>query len=423
MARLFLCLAARGGRSYNPCMRNPRLDLLIDYPFRRLRELLDGVAPPPDLAPVVLSIGEPQHAPPPWVADVIAARAADWNRYPPLNGTPELRAAMVGALARRYGLPDGWLDADRHVLPLAGSREGLFQAALMAVPGCQTDPAPSVLLPNPFYQVYAGAAAMAGGEAVFLPSDPANGFRPDLDAADPATLRRCALMYLCSPSNPEGAAADAAYLARALDLARRHGFVLAVDECYADIYDHVPPPGALRAAADGGGGPDNLLVFHSLSKRSSAPGLRSALVAGDPALIAALGRLRAHAGATVPLPIQAASAALWDDAAHVADNRRRYRAKFDLAEEILGDRFGFRRPDGGFFLWLDVGDGAAATRRLWEKGGLRVLPGAYLARPDADGVNPGARLSASRSTASSCTRATRMKRAPGLTPSASGRAR
>lgn len=372
-------------------MRNPRLDLLIDYPFQRLRDLLDGIAPPPGIDPLVLSIGEPKHAPPPWLAEIVAANADTWNRYPPPNGTGDLRAAIVEALTRRYDLPASLVSAERNVLPLAGSREGLFQVALMAVPDGRTDPPPVVLLPNPFYQVYAGAASMAGAEPLFLPSDPAHGLLPDLAAVDPDTLRRCALVYLCSPSNPEGAVADPPYLERALEMARRFGFVLAVDECYADIYDTDPPPGALEVAA-GSGGLAHLLVFHSLSKRSSAPGLRSGFVAGDADLIALLARLRAHAGATLPLPVQAASAALWRDDAHVAENRARYREKFDLAEAILGGRFGVRRPAGGFFLWLDVGDGAAAARRLWEAAALRVLPGAYLARRDATGRNPGERF-------------------------------
>jgi N-succinyldiaminopimelate aminotransferase len=244
-------------------------------------------------------------------------------------------------------------------------------------------------MPNPFYQVYFGAAAMAGAEPVYLPATRETGFLPDLESIAPADLDRCALFYLCSPANPQGAVADRGYLARALTLARRHDFVLAVDECYAEIYGREPPPGALQACLDAGGGLDNLLIFHSLSKRSSVPGLRSGFVAGDARLIAAFRRLRSFGGATLPLPVMAASAQLWRDETHVDENRSLYREKFERAGRRLGGRFGFFQPAGGFFLWLEVGDGEAAAKRLWQEAALRVLPGAYLAQADASGHNPG----------------------------------
>ncbi len=230
---------------------------------------------------------------------------------------------------------------------------------------------------------------MAGAEPIFVPATRETGFQPDFTALPESVLRRTALAYLCTPGNPQGSVASADLLQRSVELARRFDFVLAVDECYSEIYDREPPPGALGACATLGGTLDNVAVFHSLSKRSSVPGLRCGFVAGDERAIAAFSHLRSYAGATVPIPLLAAGAALWRDEGHVEDNRRLYRAKLDIAEELLGGRFGFFRPPGGFFLWLDVGDGEAAALKLWQAANIRVLPGAYLAREGADGVNPG----------------------------------
>jgi succinyldiaminopimelate transaminase len=371
-------------------MINPLIDHLADYPFDRLRALLDRTAPAADLAPIVLSVGEPRHRPPPLVADVLAQHAAEWGRYPPVDGTPDFRRAVVEWLDRRYQLPAGLVDPDRHVLPVAGTREALFLIAQIATRP-RADTAPVVLMPNPFYQVYFGAAVFARAQTVFLSSTTASEPMFEPSALDRATLDRTALLYLCSPSNPEGYVADLETLRRAVDLARAHDFVLCVDECYADIYDTVAPAGTLSACASLGRGLDNVIVFHSLSKRSSVPGLRSGFVAGDARIIDAFRRLRTFGGASVPLPVLAASAALWRDDAHAEDNRVRYRAKFDTAERLLAGRFGFRRPSGGFFLWLDVGCGERAARTLWADAALRVLPGAYLARSCADGSNPGAK--------------------------------
>ncbi len=372
-------------------MLNPRLDLLTDYPFQRLATLLQDPAGTPAAGdqPLIMSIGEPQHQPPSLIVKILAEEAAGWGKYPPMAGTPALRQAVADWLNRRFALPAGWLDADRQILPLAGTREGLFQVAQLVCAENRTGSPPLVLLPNPFYQVYAGAALLAGAEPVFVPAVREGGFLPDFAALPKAVLDRTALAYLCNPANPQGSVASLALLRDSIALARRHGFVLAVDECYSEIYDQAAPAGALQACRDLGGGAEGVVVFHSLSKRSSAPGLRSGFVAGDPALIAAFSRLRAYGGAAVPLPIQAASAALWRDEAHVEDNRILYRAKFDLADQILGGHPGYYRPAGGFFLWLEVGDGEEAARRLWSEAGIRVLPGAYLARPDGRGVNPG----------------------------------
>jgi len=369
---------------------NDRLARLTDYPFQRLAALLDGIDPPTGLAPVSFSIGEPRHEPPAMVAEIIAAHAAEWNRYPPTAGTPDLRAAIADWLARRYASPPGMIDPERNILPVAGTREALFMAALVCVPGYNGAPAdkPVVLAPNPLYQVYAGAAALAGAELHLMPATRETGFLPDLEAVPEDVLARTALAYLCSPSNPEGAVASLDRLVAALRLARAHGFTLAFDQCYADIYNEASPPSIVEACAELDGSFDGALVFHSLSKRSSVPGLRSGFVAGPDSLIAPFKRLRAYGGATTPLPVMAAAAALWRDETHVDANRALYREKFGIADDVLGGRFGYRRPPGGFYLWLDVGDGEEAARRLWAEGALRVLPGAYVAR-GKDDENPG----------------------------------
>ncbi|MAF96186.1 MAG: aspartate aminotransferase [Rhodospirillaceae bacterium] len=370
-------------------MLNPRLSTLPEYPFQRLRELLDPIDPPAAIEPLVLSIGEPRHPPPPMIAEIFAASADLWGRYPPGDGTPEFRAATAAWLAARYGLDNGAVDPDRHVLPVAGTREALYLVSALAVPRQKGGRQPVVALPNPFYHVYGGAAAVSGAESLYLPAGPKSGFLPDITLVDEKTLERTAMYYFCSPANPQGAVAGLDVLKAAIELAREYDFVLVADECYAEIYDREPPPGALEACKQLGDGFDNVLVFHSLSKRSSAPGLRSGFVAGDEKLIRPFKRLRNYVGPQVPMPTMAASAALWSDESHVEENRRLYRAKFDIAEEILGGRFGFYRPEGGFFLWLDVGDGEAAARKLWAEAGVRVLPGAYIGRDDGSGVNPG----------------------------------
>lgn len=370
-------------------MLNSRFDELRDYPFQRLRALLDVVAPPAGLAPINLTIGEPQHAYPDFVGEVLRANRHLYGKYPPQAGTPELRQAIAAWLTRRYRLKPGAIEPDRHVIPLNGTREGLFMIALAAVPESKGGGRPVALMPNPFYQVYAGAALAAGAEPVFLPALPERGFLPDLDAVPRATLERTALLYLCSPANPQGNVASLDYLRKAIVLARQYDFILVCDECYAEIYDAAPPPGGLEAAGDDF---SNVVAFHSLSKRSSVPGLRSGFCAGDPKLMAAFAKLRTYGGAPLPLPICAASVALWQDEAHVEANRALYRQKFDAAQRIIGNRFGFYRPAGGFYLWLDMGDGEAAARKLWTEAGVRALPGKYLtketgeAAADAAGV-------------------------------------
>jgi aspartate/methionine/tyrosine aminotransferase len=370
-----------------------RRNLRAFHPFARLDRLLAevpaGPGPGDGGAPVLLSVGEPKDQPPDFVAEELGAAAEGWSRYPPPRGSPAYLEAASAWLNRRYGLPAGMIETKTMMLPLPGSREGLFFAALSSLPSATEGDRPVVLIPNPFYHVYAGATIVAGAEPVFVPATRETGFLPDFAALDPAVLERAKFCYFCSPSNPQGAAADLDRLKGLIELARQYDFVVAFDECYAEIYNDAPPAGALQAAAALGGSLDGLLAFHSLSKRSSAPGLRCGFVVGDPALIEALDMILRVGGAGVPLPVLAAGGRLWRDEDHVVATRKRYGEKFALAERILGNRFGFRRPDGGFFLWLDVGDGEAAAVELWGRAGLRVLPGAYMSAAGPDGANPG----------------------------------
>ena len=382
-------------------MLNPRLDALMTYPFERLGRLLDGITPPDGITPISMALGEPRHAPPAFVARLLADHAADWGRYPPNRGTPGFRAAVADWLTARYGLPDGFISGERNILPCAGTREALFMFALVAVPAAKIavrDGAslpPAVLMPNPLYHVYAGAAVMAGAVPVFVPATAATRFLPDFRALRADLLDRTVLTYLCSPSNPQGTAATREDLVTLIDMAITHDFILAVDECYSEIYDRTPPAGALEAAAGFGSrrekALEHIIVFNSLSKRSSAPGLRSGFVAGGDAAIAAFAKLRNFASCQTPLPIVTVAEHLWRDDAHVRETRDAYRARFDLAERMLDGRYGFYRPDGGFFLWLDVGDGEAAARRLWAEAGLRVLPGACLCPETPEHPSPGGR--------------------------------
>ena len=275
------------------------------------------------------------------------------------------------------------IDADRNILPVAGLREGMFMIAQIVTPETKAGAAPAILMPNPFYHPYAGAALAAHGEPVFVPALAENRFMPDYAALPEETLARAAAVYLCSPANPQGTAADLDYLMGMIKLARAHDFLLIVDECYAEVYMGARPAGALEAAARLGGSLDNLVVFHSLSKRSNAPGLRSGFAAGDAEVLKRYFKFRNYGGVAVSMPVLAAAAALLREPRHVEDIRNYYRANFDAAERILGNRYGFYKPDGGFFLWLDVGDGVAATKRLWTETALKVLPGAFMTREAA----------------------------------------
>ena len=356
-------------------------------PFVRLAELIAGIEPG---QPVInLSVGEPQHAIPPFVGPVIGEHLADFGRYPANKGIEPFRRAVAAWLGRRYKLPRA-VDAETEVLVLNGTREGLFLAAIAAQRWVSPRAGkPAVLIPNPFYAAYAAGALAAGCEPVYLPATRANGFLPDLDALDEALLERTVACYLASPSNPQGAVADRGYLEKLDRLAQRFGFLVFADECYCEIYSEHAPPGMLEAA-----GPDfaNVVVFHSLSKRSNLPGLRVGFAAGDSRFLASYLELRNVAAPQVPVPMQHVAVAAYGDETHVEENRRLYSAKFDLADQIVGNRYGYERPAGGFFLWLDVsryGGSEAVTKRLWQEAGVRVVPGRYLARGQADGSNPG----------------------------------
>jgi N-succinyldiaminopimelate aminotransferase len=361
-----------------------RLSQLPQSSFAMLAELLDPH--PPGQKPIALSIGDPKGATPAFVMEALNAHAAQFGEYPPVNGTKAWRDAAAGWIKRRFAVD---VDPEREVLPLNGTREGLFLAPFIVTPETKAGARPVILLPNPFYQCYAAAILSSGAEPVFVPATAASGYLPDYASLPNAVLERAVAAYICSPSNPEGAVADESYWRTLFALADRHDFTVFADECYADIYTDKPPVGALTVR----GAPfERLLTFHSLSKRSGQPGLRSGIVAGNAKLMATFRAFRNYAGPQVPMPILAASAACWNDDAHVAANRAQYIERFELARRMLGNRAGFRVPEGGFFLWLDVGNGEETALRLWQKAGIRTLPGAYMGRaaePGKPRTNPG----------------------------------
>jgi len=368
---------------------NPRLDLLRPYPFERLRSLLAGATPPASLPHIPLSIGEPRHTPPPFVGEALTRSLDTLGSYPMALGLAELRETIARWLERRFELPAGAVNADTMVLPVNGTREGLFAFVQAVVDAAR--PSPAVLMPNPFYQIYEGAALLAGAEPVYLNCDASNGYLPDLDAVPPATWKRCQLLFLCTPGNPTGAVMPADYLRRVLELSDRHGFVVASDECYSEIYpnESQPPPGLLQVAhAAGNTSFERCAVFHSLSKRSSVPGLRSGFVAGDAKILAGFRLYRTYHGCAVPVHTQLASIPAWNDEAHVIENRRLYREKFARVVPMLREALDVEMPEGAFYLWLAVGDDEAFTRGLFEQQHVTVLPGSYLAR-DTAGDNSG----------------------------------
>ena len=369
---------------------NPRLALLRPYPFERLRALLAGAQPPAALRHIPLSIGEPRHAPPPFIGEALGASLSALGNYPLAIGLPALRHAAARWLERRFALPDGAVRAEDMVLPVNGTREALFAFVQAAVDAGRAE-RPLVLMPNPFYQIYEGAALLAGAEPVYLDCTGATGYLPDLDAVPESTWRRCQVLFLCSPGNPTGAVMPLAGLQRALELAQHHGFLVASDECYSELYadEGAPPPGLLQAAhAMGNRAFERCVVFHSLSKRSSVPGLRSGFVAGDARVLAQFRLYRTYHGCAVSELVQQASIPAWQDEAHVVENRRLYREKFARVVPILAQVLDVRAPAGAFYLWPEVGDDEAFARRLFEQQHVTVVPGSYLAR-DSAGGNPG----------------------------------
>jgi aspartate/methionine/tyrosine aminotransferase len=362
-------------------------------PFTRLRRLLEGVAPGHE-RPIELTVGEPREQMPTFIVDKIGEARALFAKYPQIRCSDDLRAAIAEWAGRRYGLA-GLIDPATEVHPINGSREGLFFAIFPAIGRKKLNGRqPAVLIANPYYQAYIGAALATNSEPVFLNATAETGFLPNLDevADDAELLSRTAALYICSPSNPQGAVASPAYIQRALELARRHDFMLFADECYSEIYGGEPPTGALEVAARTPDKFRNLVVFNSLSKRSNVPGLRSGFAIGDADFLETFAEIRNLSAPQMPGPIQHASAAIWSEEQHAVANRMAYRLKYDGCDQVLGHRLGYRRPAGGFFLWLDVrhmGGGVDATVTLWKGCGVKVVPGAYLAQAGRDGSNPG----------------------------------
>ena len=388
--------ANAAGSNAAPHKLQPIIDRFADMPaspFARLNALLAPLTPSGD--PVLLSLGEPKHPIPEFVAPILAQHINDFGRYPPIMGTIGFRDAVKSWLIRRFDLPIDALDADHNIMPVNGTREALLTLPLVATPPKKNGKQPLILMPNPFYQCYAAGALAAGAKPVYVSATAASNHLPDFAGLSQDTLSQTSMIYACSPANPQGALMSLEDLKTLITLARHHHFILAVDECYADIYDKTPPASALQACLSlptpANGDPfSNVIVLHSLSKRSSLPGLRSGFIAGDKTLMSKLRGFRNIAAPQTPLPLLAVATAAWNDDAHAAENRKLYQQKIDIAEKILGNQFDFFRPAGGFFLWLNVGDGLDATKKLWEQGALKVLPGTYLAREDENGNNPSA---------------------------------
>ncbi len=368
---------------------NPYLDRLLAYPFERLGALKSGIQPPAGCPSVMLSIGEPKHPPPAFVVSMLSdgdALAKDLATYPATRGSDDLRAAIAAWVRRRF---DAEVDPALQVLPVAGTREALFSFAQAVLSGRSGS---TVVLPNPFYQIYEGATLLRGAEPYFVNCSEATAHRPDFRAVPEAVWRHCELLYLCSPGNPTGMTEDLETLSWLLEQADRHDFVIAADECYSEIYfDEAAPPVGLLQAAAATGRTDfrRCVAFHSLSKRSNLPGLRSGFVAGDGAILADYYRYRTYEGCALPNHVQRVSAAAWQDEDHVIENRAAYRRKFAAVTPILRPVLEFPDPHGAFYHWITTpGDDETFARELYAARNITVLPGTYLGR-DAHGINPG----------------------------------
>lgn len=371
---------------------NSRLELLHPYPFEKLRALFQGITPDPLKKEIKLSIGEPQHATPDFIKTTLANHLGGLASYPTTAGLPALRESIAHWIGRRYGIT---VNAEHEVLPVNGTREALFAFAQAVVDSGHKKP--MVVSPNPFYQIYEGAALLGGAEPRFLNTLPEQDFELDLDRLTAEEWQRVQLMYVCSPGNPSGKVLSLDFWKRLFELSDRYGFVIASDECYSEIYfsDTPPPLGGLEAARQLGRGYDRLVMFSSLSKRSNVPGLRSGFVAGDAGLLKKFLLYRTYHGCAMSLPVQHASIAAWNDESHVVENRRLYQAKFDAITPIIQRVLKTQRPDAGFYLWAKVPgmDGNAPddtefTRRLYAEQNVVVLPGSFLAR-ESGGINPG----------------------------------
>lgn len=369
---------------------NHALNQLQPYPFEKLRALLSGVTAAADKRAIALSIGEPKHSSPAFVKQALADNLDQMAVYPTTQGIPALREAIAQWCERRFQVPAGWLDPARHVLPVNGTREALFAFTQTVA---QRDVDGLVVSPNPFYQIYEGAALLAGTKPHYLPCLDQNGFNPDFDAVSADVWQRCQILFLCSPGNPTGALVPMPTLKKLIALADEYDFVIAADECYSELYfdEDAPPPGLLTACAELGRSDfKRCVVFHSLSKRSNLPGLRSGFVAGDAQILKAFLLYRTYHGCAMPVQTQLASIAAWQDEAHVLANRDLYREKFDAVLDILTPVLDVKRPDGSFYLWAKVPmDDAKFCRELFEQEHVTVVPGSYLSR-EVDGLNPGA---------------------------------
>lgn len=369
---------------------NPKLASLHPYPFEKLADLKRGLVPPGDKPHIAMSIGEPQHPTPHFIAEALLQHLHGLSAYPTTKGIVELRRAISAWLERRFMLGAGAVDPERQVLPVNGTREALFAFAQAVIDPVEK---PLVLMPNPFYQIYEGAAILAGGEPYFLNTTAASGFLPDFDAVSESVWRRCRLVYVCSPGNPTGAVMGADQQKQLLELAEKYDFVVASDECYSELYadEAGPPPGLLQTALSMGNKEfRRCVVFHSLSKRSNAPGLRSGFVAGNAEILARFLLYRTYHGCAMSLPVQRASEKAWSDEAHVRDNRVLYRQKFEAVASVLGGVLDMAVPSAGFYLWprTPIGDRAFAAG-LFEAQNVTALPGSFLSR-ESGGINPGA---------------------------------
>ncbi|MGR8940477.1 MAG: succinyldiaminopimelate transaminase [Gammaproteobacteria bacterium] len=367
----------------------PHLQKLQPYPFEKLAALKQGIAPPAGKQHIALSIGEPAHATPHLIQETLLTHLHGLANYPTTKGLPELRQTIAAWLSRRFGLAEGLMNPETQILPVSGTREALFSFAQCLIDRTAD---PVVVMPNPFYQIYEGAALLAGAEPYFLNTVEANAYLPDFAAVPESIWRRCQLLYICTPGNPSGAVIPRETLTRLLELAEKYDFVIASDECYSELYDdeNNPPPGLLEAAhAIGNTDFKRCVVFHSLSKRSNAPGLRSGFVAGDAAILQDYFKYRTYHGAAMPLPTQHASIAAWRDEKHVVENRRLYREKFAATIDILSEVCSLHQPPAGFYLWLKTPiDDTEFTHQLFAQQNMTVLPGSYLSR-DFGGLNPG----------------------------------
>lgn len=368
---------------------NPDLQRLQAYPFEKLAQLKSGISPPPDIEHIALSIGEPRHPAPAFVRDRLVAHLNELSNYPVTRGMDTLRQVIASWLNRRFNLHHAPINPDTQVLPVSGTREALFSFAQAVID--RTD-RPRVLMPNPFYQIYEGAALLAGAEPYFLNTTESTQFLPDFDSVPESIWRRCQLIYICTPGNPTGRVIPMAQLQNLITLAEKYDFVIASDECYSELYfDETKPPCGLLEAAHNMGNTDyqRCVVFHSLSKRSNLPGLRSGFVAGDASLLTDYYRYRTYQGCALSPPIQHASISAWSDEAHVQENRALYRQKFQHVINQLEDLLPVQQPDGGFYLWpqLPISDETFA-QELFAQQNITVLPGSYLSR-EAHGENPG----------------------------------